>query len=246
MGAAQRLSTGLVVLSLIVLPHFARAEAVRQFPGLISITFWESSDTEPRAFTFRVNSRNLTTRRNDPLSETNSDFSGVRERELYDVFYSNADGTFNVEGEFLTVEAVFDRGLPAGGGLNLAEIGLNFVGASVGCRLFVESFVALGNNAIPGSEENAVDGDLRTHTTMGNTVGQSERLRITLGFRCVSPPGVGGSVRGINPTRVTCQNVTTAQTVVIRDDRRSWDCEAAGLLVQPGHVIRQTVVGSVD
>ena len=36
---------------------------------------------------------------------------------------------------------------------------------------------------IPGDVGLAIDGNLQTHTTMGNTIGQTQRLRVTLGFQ---------------------------------------------------------------
>jgi hypothetical protein len=43
---------------------------------------------------------------------------------------------------------------------------------------------------VPGSEPNAIDGDLMTHTTMGNNVDEpGKRLRVTLGFKSSLMPG---------------------------------------------------------
>lgn len=167
------------------------ALAVRLIPNLTSITFYErSGGAAPTAYTFPVASPQLTTRLFDPLGAGNSDFGGAP-TEYYDVFYSDADGTFNPNGEYLTIEGVFLQALPQGGGLNLAEIGLNFSSAPTEFGNFVASFVALGNNAIPGDVGNAIDNNLQTHTTMGNTIGQTQRLRVTLGFQSSSgtPPG---------------------------------------------------------
>lgn len=61
-----------------------------------------------------------------------------------------------------------------------------------------------------------------------------------------SVPPVGGSVTGVTPTRVICRNLTTRKTVILRDGTRSWDCEAAGLTVNPGDRIQQTVTGTAD
>ena len=46
----------------------------------------------------------------------------------------------------------------------------------------LRQFLGLQENAIPSSVGNATDGNLLTHTTMGNTIGQNEQLRVTLGF----------------------------------------------------------------
>jgi hypothetical protein len=57
-------------------------------------------------------------------------------------------------------------------------------------------------------------------------------------------PVVGGSVSGVSPLRVICLNVTTGQQVVIRNSATLWNCEAAGLIVNTGDIIRQTVRGT--
>jgi hypothetical protein len=62
--------------------------------------------------------------------------------------------------------------------------------------------------------------------------------------------GVGGSIAGISPTTVICENVSkrkhTVVEVVLAPGARSWDCEAAGLVVSPGDIIKQTVTGTAD
>ena len=163
------------------------ATSVRDIGNLDSITFWETTGNV-QSYTFGVDSEELTQRLSNPLGSTNNDFVGVIGHEFYDVFYSDADGSFNNYGEYLTIEGSFDIGLPNGGALNLAEIGLNFSGTSTEYGNYVASFVALGDNAIPLSVGNAIDGDLNTYTTMGNTIGTSDRLRITLGFQSSSGP----------------------------------------------------------
>lgn len=57
---------------------------------------------------------------------------------------------------------------------------------------------------------------------------------------------VGGSVTGVNPRRVICRNLTTGQTITIQLNSASWDCETAGLGVNAGDRIQQTVTGRAD
>lgn len=57
---------------------------------------------------------------------------------------------------------------------------------------------------------------------------------------------VGGSVTGVSPRRVICLNITTRQTVIIQNGAKSWNCEAAGLVVNPGDKILQKVLGRAD
>ncbi|MCA9706633.1 MAG: hypothetical protein KDK70_12340 [Myxococcales bacterium] len=167
-------------------------QPVRMLPGLVSITFYErTGGTEPDAFTFAVDGSELTVRLADPLADGNFDIDGAT-GEFYDVYYSDQDGVFDIDGRYLTISGVFGQPLPAGGGLNLAEIGLNFQDATEYGN-YVASFVILGDNAVQpdGNADNAIDGDLQTHTTMGNTVGSQERLRVTLGFLSSSGPPPG-------------------------------------------------------
>ena len=67
-----------------------------------------------------------------------------------------------------------------------------------------------------------------------------------LAFDVLEPSHVGSSVSAVSPTRVTCRNVTTREKVVIRNGARFWDCEAAGLVVNPQDIIQQTVKGPAD
>jgi hypothetical protein len=63
--------------------------------------------------------------------------------------------------------------------------------------------------------------------------------------KCASSAPVGGSVTGMSPMKgkVTCRNVTRKKTVriTIPDGVRSWNCEQAGLVVNPGDKITQTI-----
>lgn len=175
-----------------LLPTVVGAVPVRSIPGLASITFFErTGGTTPNPYTFAVDGPELTARLPDPLGgASNYDISGAS-TEYYDVYYSDADGAFNLDGEYLSIEGVFLQGPPAGGGLNLAEISLNYTSSPVEYGNFVASFVALGENSAPQNVGRAIDGDLLTHTTMGNTLGTGERLRVTLGFESSSGPPPG-------------------------------------------------------
>jgi hypothetical protein len=157
-------------------------------PSLQSITFWESTSIIPTPNTFDIHSVQLLTRLEGNLTNGSYDFWGVPSLELYDVFYSNADGTFNKSGQYVTIEAQFPS-WAAGGGLNICEMQLNFPGR-IDHANYVASYVALGVNAISSSVANAIDGDLQTWTTLGNTFEQSERLRLTLGYISPNTPAV--------------------------------------------------------
>src|SRR5690606_24072993 len=155
---------------------------------LVSITFYESTSGVMQ-FTFAVDGPELNTLLPDPLNQQNRDIQGTSV-EFYDVYYSDVDGVFDPKGSYLTIAGSFGAKLPAGGGLNLAEISLHFDNNELEFGSYLASFVGLGDNYIPGSEVNAIDNDLSTHTTMGNTVDTpDQRLRLTLGFKSSLMPG---------------------------------------------------------
>ncbi len=172
----------------------AIAIPVHDIEGLESISIFERTGGDaPQEYEFGVDGPELLTLLSDPLGPDNHDIAGAS-TEFYDVYYSNADGSFNPDGEYVTISGVFEQGLPAGGGLNLAEMALNLAGgADPEFGLVVAGSIALGDNAIPENVGLAIDGDLLTHTTMGNTIGSDMRLLITIGFESslnpADPPG---------------------------------------------------------
>lgn len=167
----------------------AYAAPIAQLPGLVSVTIWEDTRillTDPlNEVTLPIADNRLSTRL-ATLDGSNHDFAIFRGGgdfdEYYDFFFSNADGTPNPEGEFLTTEV---RHSSSNGG-NISEVTLNFLdGRRVNANA-VASFVVLG----PGDADtvlHAVDGDLNTTTLLGNSPDQ--RLRLTVGF----PPIAVGS-----------------------------------------------------
>ena len=159
----------------------AQAIPIQNLPNLVSITVFERTFAGgPTPFNFGPADAAILQRRAVPLSAANNDFVGFT-GEFYDVFYSDADGTLNVLGEYLTVEARFDNA--GGGGHNLAEVVLNFSGGGTENANQVASFAAFGAGSFPGTVGLAVDGDLDTHTFMGSTAaGVPDRLRVTVGF----------------------------------------------------------------
>ncbi|GEM_PF-6905531 len=182
--------TGLIVDGTVTYDDCDR-QPVRQIPGLQSITLFESTFATPTPIPLAANSSDLvgttalTTQIAGPLGPgPSNDFEGVPGAEFYDVFYSDWNGTFNYNGHFVTIEAVWPIGAPSGGGLNIAAVQLDFSSGQHQLANFVSSFVALGNNAMPNDVGRAVDASTVTDTTMGNTFGQTQRLRVTVGFPC--------------------------------------------------------------
>jgi hypothetical protein len=165
----------------------SRTLPIRRMPHLQSITFYERTEkAAPDAYTFSKDDPRLLSRVGGPLNASNADFQGVLDAEFYDVFFSDAHGNPDADGGFLTIEATFDRAAEAG--LNIAAIQVNFAHRPMALANRVMSSVGLGA-AVPSSVGNAVDGDLQTHTSMGNTYGGTQRMRLTVGLHDASERG---------------------------------------------------------
>jgi hypothetical protein len=180
---ARRIARSLVFGVLLGLGLVGTAPSVHagliDLPGLQSITFNEVTGASTPN-TFLANSLQLANRLVDPLSSSNSDFNGLS-NENYDVFYSNPDGTPNLHGNCVTIEAVYSN-TGGGGGLNIAEVGFNFGSFTLDANA-VCSAVYNGPNSILGSAANAVDGNPATFSTMGSTPNYPNdptRLRLTV------------------------------------------------------------------
>jgi hypothetical protein len=183
------------MIALIALLLFASATpaAVQTYPGLIGIRIWETSGTTNPIF-YLPNAPQVTAQLPGVLNAGNRDFVGAP-AEFYDVFYSDANGNPNPLGDYFTTEARFNGQL--GGGLNLAAVDMLLGNASnpMVCRAdILSSWVGLGTNYLAGTEVFSVDPDLpipATFTTMGNTAGTTQRLRVTVGWKKVLVPEPG-------------------------------------------------------
>jgi hypothetical protein len=57
---------------------------------------------------------------------------------------------------------------------------------------------------------------------------------------------VGGSVTGMTPSSVSCENISTGQKVSASTSATSWDCESLGLVVETGDRVQTGASGTVD
>jgi gliding motility-associated-like protein len=154
---------------------------IKHLENLKSITFYERTGAL-LVHTFDVNSYELNNRYTNHMNSFYNDFEGWVGEEFYDVFYSDSDGKFNVNGEFISIEASFHN-TGGGGGLNIAEIAFNFTNGNYIFGSYIASYQALGSTYMPGSELFAADCDLSNGSRMGYTTSSNPiKLRITIGF----------------------------------------------------------------
>jgi hypothetical protein len=202
-GAAMRSSIALassIALSICAYAPAGDAAPLRTLPDLQSVKIYEITFGTV-ATTYTPDAVQITTRLPDPLTGANRDFS-VFTNEYYDFFYSDADGTPNPDGAFITIEGVWYSETITNGGMNINEVELVFAGPVSVFGDFVASFVYgsfcdvdLGPvHCNPGSEALAVDHDLSTFPRFGLTSGAnpSERFRLTVGFDAYSREDADG------------------------------------------------------
>ena len=172
----------------------AAQASLQSTPGLSTITVYEVTGT-PNPWTFAPSVAQLLSRISGSLLSSTADFYGLNS-EPYDVFYSDASGNLDVNGDYLTIECEF-LGTASGGGGNIAEVYLNLLDGTAQCACAVVSSYTYGGNALPASVPNAADCDPGTFTTLGNTVGAPQRLRLTLDFFCPTAvePSTWGDVK---------------------------------------------------
>lgn len=171
----------------------AHAVPIRSLPGLVSVQVFEATGGET-LFNMTPNDPVVTQKRADRLSVTNNDFlSGSN--EFYDFFYSDADGTFNIDGAFLTITAVFDNDLDSGLNITRARLVSSLpTNPTIEFANTVSDFVALGTLPFPATVFNALGDTPGTTTFLGDTLGElnngrlSSRLSLTLGFASTRPP----------------------------------------------------------
>ncbi len=153
---------------------------------------------------------------------------------------------------------------PAGGGANCAGPGVTDGGGSRADDASCDTVPATLTGLDPLLASNG--GPTRTHALLAGSsaidaagacgVPTDQRGLARLGIcdagafeRGALPaePEVGGTLSGASGRRVRCTNLTTAQVIEFPlMGATSWSCEAKGLVVNPGDLVRQLVVGSSD
>lgn len=156
------------------------AAPIRTLPGLTGINFLEGT-SGVTTISYTLPSETLEYRWPTAPGSGSYDFIGAP-NEFYDVFYSNADGSFNLDGEYISIEATYTG---SSSGLNIMEVELLF-GSTVVTANNVLSYAGFGATFNPASVGNAVDGNYSTGTSMGSTTGD-QRLRVTVGFPAQNP-----------------------------------------------------------
>lgn len=159
------------------------AAPIRTLSGLTGVTFYELT-SGVTSHTYGPNDSAITTRLPGGLTGGTNDFIGAP-GEFYDVFYSDANGTPNTNGEFISIEAYYAGN---GAGLNIGEVELVFGSNPFQYATSVASYVS-ATGFLAGNLNYIIDGNINTATGMGSN--DESRMRVTVGFAPIEPPPTG-------------------------------------------------------
>ena len=114
------------------------------------------------------------------LSQQGRDFGNFNGNENYDLYFSNADGSFNANGRYLTIDGNCD--LPSGC-FNITEAAVRVNGTDQLATGVVRAVYGQ-TPFVANSEAFAADGDFTTFTRLGDTTNNfpTGRMSITLSF----------------------------------------------------------------
>ena len=173
---------GFVLMAWIPLAH---GGFVGDLPGLQSVVVHErTGGSAPQAISFTPLANALLNRILN-LSAS-ADFTGTTS-ERYDIFYSTAVGVPDTQGAYLTIEGLYPD---SGAGFNIAEVELRFAGGGSELASVVSAFT-IGTGGSAASTASAIDGNLLTHTALGQSSDNANRMTLTVGFDSTIPePGM--------------------------------------------------------
>ena len=177
----------LFLLAASVLANPANAGSIQSLAGLEKIRVYEATATTLYA-DFALTDARLTTRlTGSALTAASRDFGFYRGDENYDLFFSNADGTLNAHGSYLTIEG--NCGVPYNC-FNINAVALVKTGGVLEfANTLAGAVYGRPGSYSAGSALSAVDGSLDTFTGLGDTIGMGAdaRMRITVGFASTPP-----------------------------------------------------------
>jgi len=177
----------LFILAAGLLANPAGAGSIQGLAGLQNIRVYEITYSTQYA-DFAPNDPRLSAQLTGAaLTGAQRDFGFYPGDENYDLFFSNADGTLNANGSYLTIEG--NCGVPYNC-FNINAVALVKTGNVLEyANTLVSAVYGRAGSYTPNSAGNAVDASLATFTQLGDTIGMgpNARMRVTLGFASTPP-----------------------------------------------------------
>jgi len=115
------------------------------------------------------------------LSQAGRDFGFFAGNENYDLYFSNADGTLNSQGSYLTIDGNCDVPYQC---FNITEVAVRVNGADQLATGVVRAVYGRAGSFVANSDVRAADGNFSTYTQLGDTIDDypDGRMSITLSF----------------------------------------------------------------
>jgi hypothetical protein len=175
-------------LALLAAAAPAKAQ-ITAVPGIQAVRVYESTNAIPDpAFTFAIGDTRLLQRlAGSALNGSSRDFGNFPGDENYDLFLSDANGTLDPAGRYVTIEG--NCFVPYNC-FNINEVALVVNGSEVFATELARAVYGRGGSFTAGSALRAVDGAMSTYTQLGDTIGlpADARMSITVGFAAVPVP----------------------------------------------------------
>jgi hypothetical protein len=181
----MRSTLGLLA-TLTVLAAPAQALTLASLPGLQQVRVWEATASLVEADFSAGDARLAQRLAGSSLTAASRDFGFFAGDENYDLFYSDANGTLNANGGYLTIEA--NCGVPFNCH-NIDAVALQISGVSHYATA-VTHVTYSGTVNFPGTEGNILGAPNNTWTALGDTIGlpADSRLSITVSFDTAPVP----------------------------------------------------------
>lgn len=159
----------------------AASAGITDIAGLQGVRVWETTYTTSTADFAAADPRLSAVLAGASLSGSSRDFGFFPGDENYDIYYSDAAGTLDAHGSYLTIDG--NCFVPYNC-FNINEVQLKINGVYQGAGSVVRAVYGRSGSFSPGSHVFAADGQLSSLTAMGDTIGMGvdARMSITLAF----------------------------------------------------------------
>ena len=172
---------------------------IQAIAGYEGIRVYEATYTNAHVANFAAgDSRLVEVLSGANLSMAGRDFGFFDGNENYDVYFSDADGTLNTQGSYLTIDG--NCGVQSEC-FNITEVAVRVNGADQLATGVVRTVFGRAGSFVAGSDVLAADGNFATFTRLGDTTDDypNGRMSITLSFAnvpAVPEPGTYAMLGG--------------------------------------------------
>ena len=161
--------------------------AITAIPGFEGVRVWEATYQLAHQADFLVGDARLSSQLvGAALNQNGRDFGFFQGDENYDLYFSDADGSLNPQGRFLTIDGNCNV---ASSCFNITEVALRVNGQDWLAN-GVTRAVYSGSSQVAGSHLDAIDGNFGSFSRLGDTVGNFPDGRMSLTFSFANVPEV--------------------------------------------------------